>query len=141
MRVHMAIRGVMTLVIMGGVLAIFGCSNGGGDGGEGFEVATPAALENQVFAFADGVAFGLPGQSVTLTIRDFDNDDDGNPNTAPFVLKAADGTASGTATIGSCNLLVQVSAFNPVAFPELQPQQTVVRFIWRVRIKRTERRE
>ncbi|MCZ6875603.1 MAG: hypothetical protein O7G88_19100 [bacterium] len=126
MRVHMAIRGVMTLVIMVGVLVLFGCESSDNGGGDGFGTAASAALENQVFAFADGAAFGLPGQSVTLTIRDFDNDGDGNPNTAPFVLKAAADTASGTITIGSCNLLIQVSTFDPVAFPKLQPQQTVV---------------
>jgi hypothetical protein len=105
-------------------LALVGCTN---DDGNDFVAATPAVLENQAFTFADGRAFAtaLDNVAVTLSFGDFTNDNDGNPNTGPFTLTTAGGTARGTATIGSCNLAVDTSTLDSEAFPELQPGQTV----------------
>jgi hypothetical protein len=121
---------LMLLALLGGLLTIFGCGNngGGGDGdGDGFIAAAPADLANQVFAFADGRAFApaLADVAVTLTFGDFTNDGDGNPNTGPFRLTTAAGTARGTVTVGSCDLAVERSTLDAAMFPELQRGQTV----------------
>jgi hypothetical protein len=111
--------------LLAGVLTMLGCTSGGGD--DGFPAAEPAALENQVFAFADGEAFAaaLADEAVTLTFGDFTNDGDDDPNTAPFTLTTAAGTARGTVTIGSCNLATDSSTLAAETFPELQPGETV----------------
>ncbi|MEE8301387.1 MAG: hypothetical protein V3S24_03020 [Candidatus Tectomicrobia bacterium] len=122
-----AIRGIVALVAMAGMLTMFGCS-GGGDGAESSRAATAGDLENQVLTFSDGAVFAaaLANTEVRLTFSDFDTDGDGNPNTGPFTLASvATGEATGTGTIGSCNLAVAESTFDPETFPELQPEQTI----------------
>lgn len=123
------------LVILGCVLAMYGCGgdgdndggNGGGGGGESFSNVTPARLENQTFSFQDGRAFAaaLSNVATTLTTGDFDNDNDNNPATGPYTLEAAAGTATGTLTVGSCLLRIDASSFPAGAFPELQGNQTL----------------
>ena len=120
------VRGMMAMLLLIRVLALLGCGGGGGDGDD-LRVALATDLENQVFTFGDGAAFGLTGQAVTLAFRDFNTDGDGNPNTGPFTLDAAAGTAAGTVTIGSCNLAFENDAntFDPATFPQLQPGETI----------------
>ena len=117
--------GVMLGVALGSMCAVVGCSSG--DGGDDLVAATPVGLENQAFAFANGRAFAaaLANVAVTLTFGNFTNDVDANPNTGPFTLTTAAGTARGTVTIASCNLGVEASTLAPDTFPELQPGQTV----------------
>jgi hypothetical protein len=107
-----------------GLLCIFGCSD---DGGTSRRTATPADLESRAFTFADGGAFAasLANTAVTLTFRDFGDDGDGNPNTGPFTLASAAGTAGGTVTVGSCTLAIEESTFEAATFPDLQAAQTI----------------
>jgi hypothetical protein len=111
--------------MLGSLVALMGCTT---SGGSNFFAATPATLENQVFAFTDGRAFAaaLANVAVTLSFGDFTNDGDGNPNTGPFTLTTAAGTARGTVTIASCNLAVETSTLVAGTFPELQPGQIVL---------------
>ncbi len=117
------VRGSVALVLLAAVLILFGCSDGGSD-----DIAPAAAtdLANQNFEFADGAAFGLAGQTVTLTVGDFANDGDGNANTGPFTLTSASGTATGTLTIGSCTLLILTTTFDALTDPGFQVGQTVL---------------
>jgi hypothetical protein len=116
--------GVMLGVALGSMCAVMGCSS---DGGDDLVAATPVDLENQAFAFVNGGAFAaaLANVAATLTFGNFTNDGDANPNTGPFTLTTAAGTARGTVTIASCNLAVEASTLEPATFPELQPGQTV----------------
>jgi hypothetical protein len=115
--------GLLVLLLCAGPLALLGCSSDGNDR----RAARATDLENQVFTFADGTAFGLAGQTTTLAFRDFDTDGDGNPNTGPFTLTSAANTATGTVTLGSCDLGFNdvLNTFDPATLPQLQPGQTL----------------
>ena len=97
-------RGLITLALVVSLSMMLGCGSSGSDSASAD--ATVADLENQVFTFMDGAAFGLVGQAVTLRFGDFNNDGDGNPNTGPVALEvpATDGLATGTATVSSLEL-------------------------------------
>ena len=109
--------GVMLGVALGSMWAVVGCSSG--DGGDDLVAATLVGLENQAFAFANGRAFAaaLANVAVTLTFGNFTNDVDANPNTGPFTLTTAAGTARGTVTIASCNLGVEASTHSARHIP------------------------
>src|SRR5262245_10802429 len=66
---------------------------------------TPANLQQTVFMFLDGAAFGLSGAPVTLTIGTFEDD------TGDFTLVAGASVASGQVTDRSCDLVATVSTF------------------------------
>jgi DNA-binding beta-propeller fold protein YncE len=121
------IRGMMAMLLLLRALALLGCGGGGGGNGDGLRAALATDLENQTFTFADGAAFGLTGETTTLAFRDFNTDGDGDPNTGPFTLDAAAGTATGTVTIGSCNLAFDndTNTFDADTFPQLQPGETL----------------
>jgi hypothetical protein len=82
--------------------------------GDRFSPATPAALQNLTFPFADGAAFDLAllGMPVTLIFGDF------TANAGAFTLTAGDFSASGTATIASCTLDVTASTFPSAQGPQ-----------------------
>jgi DNA-binding beta-propeller fold protein YncE len=110
-------------MIATGVLVLVGCeSSSNGD----FQTATSGELANRSFSFAEGAAFGLPNEAVTLTFGDFDSDGDGNPNTGSFSLVSESGTATGIVTVGSCNLSVGVSTFDAIALPDLQAGRSIL---------------
>lgn len=123
MNIQGVIRNVMTLMVVAGTLVLVGCTS---SGDSNFQAATEGTLENRNFTFADGAAFGLPDQAVTLTFGNFAGDGDENPNTGPFSLESASGTATGTITVGFCRLVIGTSTFDAVAFPTLQPGRTVL---------------
>lgn len=120
--------GMLAMLLLIMALALLGCGGGGGGNGDDLRAALATDLENQAFTFGDGAAFGLTGEAVTLAFRDFTTDGDGNPNTGPFTLDAAAGTATGTVTIGSCNLVFdnEANTFDPAMFPQLQPGETLL---------------
>lgn len=122
MRIRPVMRGIVVLLITIGVLVLMGCESSSDDD---FQSATSGELANRRFPFADGAAFGLPNEAVTLTFGDFDSDGDGNPDTGPFSLESASGTATGTVTVGSCRLAIDASTFDGVASPFLQLGQAI----------------
>lgn len=117
------IWGLLVLLLCAGPLVLLGCSGGG----DNDRAARASDLENQVFTFADGAAFGLAGQATTLAFSDFDTDGDDNPNTGPFTLTSATNSATGTVTLGSCDLVFNntLNTFVAGTFPQLQPGQTM----------------
>jgi hypothetical protein len=73
------------------LLTIIGCQSDD-DNSDEFEGAENADLQNRTFVFADGRAFSLPGQSVTLEIGVFGQPDD---RTAPYTLTTDTSTVTG----------------------------------------------
>ena len=107
--------GPLVTLIAVAALAVVGCGGGGDDDENGggnqanFRAATAADLENRTFTFADGVAFGLPGEVVTLTFGAFDGD------VGAFTLESGGQAARGVATIASCSYDVTLSAIAGIA--------------------------
>jgi Bacterial Ig domain/PKD domain len=67
--------------------------------------ATPSHLQQTVFTFPDGAAFGLSGVPVVLSVGAFEG------NTGDFTLVAGAFMASGQVTIRSCDFVATVSTF------------------------------
>jgi len=86
---------VMAVIAMTCALFVLGCSDDDDDFESGVDIAE---IENKTFNFADGRAFGLPGQQVILEIGTF-----GSPgldsDEAPFTL-----TSGGLVSQGALNL-------------------------------------
>jgi len=66
---------------------------------------TPSHLQQTVFTFLDGAAFGLTGVPVVLSVGTFAG------NTGNFTLVAGASMASGQITIRSCDFVATVSTF------------------------------
>src|SRR5437016_5886104 len=106
---------LLALVVCAGALAVFGCGGGDDDDNIG-QNATPANLANMAFTFSSGEVFGIdPGLGpVVLVFGNFTG------NKGPFRLEAAGGnvTATGEATVGSCNLQVNIGNFTANQGPQ-----------------------
>jgi YVTN family beta-propeller protein len=116
---------LLTVVVLLGTMTMFGCDDDGGDnnkgGGRGGSAAAArSTLENKTFTFADGAAFGLAGQPVTLTFGNFDADGDRDPSTGPFTLVAGGNRAAGSVKLGSCRYTVASSTITAL------PLQTTI---------------
>lgn len=116
MRVVFALTVLLVLV---STLVTLGC-NGAGGGSHDADTATSTltnatatTLANRAFAFPNGFGVNLatrtgfpPGQAFTLRFGDF-----AGTNTAPVALDSSGNTASGIATLGSCNFQITQSNF------------------------------
>lgn len=123
MRVRPVIRGIVALLMATGVLLLAAC---GSNSSDDFQTATADELANRSFSFANGAVFGLPNEAATLTFGDFNSDGDSNSNTGPFSLASERGTATGTVTVGSCNLAISASTFDAIALSTLQVGRSIL---------------
>jgi hypothetical protein len=110
-----SLLGLMALLVLVCSLALIGCDD---DGGDDFEDAQPADLQNRSFTFQDGGFFDIPeGTPFTLTFGSF-----GNTQTGPFTLTSGTNTAQGTVTVASCTFNVLTSTFLAVQGPAAPSQ-------------------
>jgi len=105
---------VVSLLLLFSVIGLSGCSDGSDSDNE--RMAEVTDLENRVFTFSDGTVFhsGLANTSVTFTIGSFNG-----TSTAPFRLSTDGATATGRATIGSCDFMFTASTFASTTGPQV----------------------
>jgi hypothetical protein len=102
--------GLVAVFVLGGSLALLGCSDDDDDNiiDIGDQGTAAALLGSRTFTFADGTAFGVTPANTPTTLAF-------NANATRFSVSTAARRATGTVTYGSCIFTVGPSTTNPDA--------------------------